>query len=311
MTITSSRVAAEDDASVIAEIVNSHELSVDPANSVMSVDSALEFMAGYIDPSPTHLLSIDGESDFSAVVNLHPDAVKGRFFADVYAKPEVKNLTEVTAWAIDLATAHNSEWAIWPGVNSLDERLKSAWAAHGFEFLRRYYTMRASTSKAISIRSIDEIEIRSIDISDPVIQTHLHHIHQDSFSNHFGFAPRTFEEWHKLLEKDHLIDRQGVFIAYQGGEAVGFVQCGDDYADERKGFISTLGVMKTHQGSGIGQALLQTAMMHSASKGYGVVELNVDTGNESGALKLYEKLGFKAESSWIQMHQIKDGWSAI
>jgi hypothetical protein len=33
------------------------------------------------------------------------------------------------------------------------------------------------------------------------------------------------------------------------------------------------------------------------------LELNVDTGNESGALKLYEKVGFSAESSWIQLHR--------
>jgi len=296
-------VATSSDAPAIAEIVNSHELSVDPANSVMSVDSAFEFMAGYIDPSPTHLLSIDGESNFSAVVNLHPDAVRGRFFADVYAKPEIKNLEEVAAWAIDLAKDKNSEWAMWPGVNTLDERLQSAWAAHGFEFLRRYYTMRAATSTTYAIRSKGDVEIKPVSISDPLILAQLHQIHQDSFSNHFGFAPRAFEDWRKLLEKDPLIDPYGVFIAYQSGEAVGYIQCGDDYADERKGFISTLGVTKAHQGTGIGQALLQMAMMHSASKGYKAVELNVDTGNESGALRLYEKLGFKAESSWIQMHQ--------
>ena len=33
------------------------------------------------------------------------------------------------------------------------------------------------------------------------------------------------------------------------------------------------------------------------------IGLQVDTGNESGALKLYEKVGFKPESSWIQMHR--------
>ena len=302
MTITSTRVATELDAPAIAEIVNSHELSVDPANSVMSIDSALEFMAGYIDPSPTHVLSLNYESDFSAVVNLHPDAVRGRFFADIYAKPEVKNLDEIATWTIELATAQNPEWVIWPGVNSLDKRLQSAWAFHGFEFLRRYYTMRALTSKNISVRSVDDVEIRSIDISDPKVLAQLHQIYQDSFSKHFGFAPRSFDEWQKLIVKDALIDRQGVFIAYKKGEAVGFIQCSDDFADEAKGFISTLGVLQAHQGNGIGEALLQMAISHSATKGYRVIELNVDTGNESGALKLYEKVGFKPESSWIQMY---------
>jgi ribosomal protein S18 acetylase RimI-like enzyme len=94
-------------------------------------------------------------------------------------------------------------------------------------------------------------------------------------------------------------------LAFKNGEPVGFCQCNDEYAEEKKGYISILGVVQEYQGLGIGEALLQTGISHSATKGYDSLELNVDTGNESGALRLYEKVGFKPESSWIQLHRPK------
>ncbi len=62
MKITSVRIATDADAKAIAEIANAHELSIDSQSSLMSEQSALEFMSGYVDQSVTYLLSIDGEA---------------------------------------------------------------------------------------------------------------------------------------------------------------------------------------------------------------------------------------------------------
>ena len=304
MTITSIRIATPADAAAVADVVNSHELSVDPACSSMSEEGALEFMSGYMDESTTSLLSIDGESGFSVVVNLHPDATRKRFFADIYAKPEVKNLEEIAAWTVEQAVSQHPDWDIWPGVNSLDARLQSAWTAHSFEFLRRYYTMRMRASDFKDSLSIAGVEIRAMKISDDELVQAWYRSHQDSFSNHFGFVPRTLENWRKLTLADNFIDPEGVFLAYKDGKVVGYCQCTDEYAHEEKGFISLLGVNHQYQGQGIGEALLKAGITHSFAKGYKVIELNVDTGNESGALRLYEKIGFKPESSWIQMRRM-------
>jgi ribosomal protein S18 acetylase RimI-like enzyme len=302
MKITSTRIATAADAKAVAELANAHELSVDSKNSLMSEHSALEFMAGYIDPSVTFLISVDEESGFSALVNLHPDSVRGRYFTDVYASPQLSNLDSIVLWVIELAQSEHPDWDMWPGVNFLDKRLQSAWANHGFEFLRRYYTMRMSISSVPTIRQIENLEIRAIDITNPDEIALWHKVHQNSFSKHFGFAPRELEKWSELL-LDASTDPNGVFLAYKNQEPIGFCQCNDEYADENKGQIAILGVTQENQGLGIGEALLQTGIVYSASKGYDTIELNVDTGNESGALKLYEKLGFKPESSWIQMHR--------
>jgi len=305
MKITSTRIATAADAKAIAEIANVHELSVDSKSSTFSEQAALDFISGYIDPSVTYLLSLGDEEGFSAVVNLHPDSVRSRYFTDIYAKPNVESLDDVVLWAIELAESEHPDWQMWPGANFLDKRLQSAWTSHGFEFLRRYYTMRMELSSAPKIREIQGVEIRPIDISNPEQVEIWHSVHQNSFSKHFGFAPRDLEKWRDLVLEDSSIDPDGVFLAFKNGEPVGFSQCTDEYAEANKGYISILGVVQEHQGFGIGEAVLQTAVSHCVAKGYKTVELNVDTGNESGALKLYEKVGFKPESSWIQLHRPK------
>jgi len=302
MKITSTRIATEADAKAIAEIANAHELSVDEQSSLFSEQGALDFIAGYIDPSVTYLISFDDEPDFSAALNLHPDSVKSRYFTDIYAKPELENLDSIVLFAIELAKTEHPYWQMWPGANFLDKRLQSAWTSHGFEFLRRYYTMRMSISDVPTIRKIQDVEIRAIDISNPAEVALWHKLHQNAFAKHFGFAPRALEKWSELVI-DASTDLNGVFIAFKDGEPVGFCQCNDEYADVNKGNISILGVAQENQGLGIGEALLQTGIVYSASKGFDTLELNVDTGNESGALKLYEKVGFKPESSWIQLHR--------
>jgi ribosomal protein S18 acetylase RimI-like enzyme len=250
------------------------------------------------------LISFDDEPGFSAVLNLHPDSVKRRYFTDIYAKPNVENLDDVVRWAIESAESNHPDWEMWPGANFLDKRLQSAWTNHGFEFLRRYYTMRMRISKVPEIREIQGLEIRAIDIKKPVEVALWHKIHQNAFSKHFGFAPRELEKWSELVI-DASTDSNGVFIAFKDGEPVGFCQCNDEYAEDNRGYINILGVTQENQGLGIGEALLQTGISYCITKGYDSLELNVDTGNESGALKLYEKVGFSAESSWIQMHRPK------
>lgn len=302
MKITSTRIATSTDAKAIAELANEHELSVDSKSSLFSEQGALDFIKGYVDPSVAYLMSFDDEPRFSAVVNLHPDSVTGRYYTDVYARPRVENLEEAVLWAIELADSQHADWDIRPGVNSLDQRLQSAWTKHGFEFLRRYYTMRMKISAEPSIRQIQDLEIRAIDISNSDQVALWHQLHQNSFSKHFGFAPRELEKWRELV-LDSATDPNGVFFAFKNGQPVGFCQCNDEYVEDNRGFINLIGVALENQGRGIGEALLQTGISYCITKGYDSVELNVDTGNESGALKLYEKLGFKAESSWIQLHR--------
>ena len=162
--------------------------------------------------------------------------------------------------------------------------------------------MRIKISSAPSIRQIEDVKIKAIGIEDSNQIAIFHATHQNSFFNHFGFALGELDKWQELV-LGSATDPNGVLMTFKSGELVGFCQCNDEYVIDNRGFINLLGVTLENDGTGIGEALLQTGVPYGITKGYDSVELNVDTGNESGALKLYDKVGFKAESSWIQLHR--------
>ena len=300
------RLALASDLPAVRKLVNDHELNVDPAASLMSESSTSDFMAGYVEPSPTHLLSWGEEEDFSAVVNLHPDSVRRRYFADVYASPHLEQLEEVVGWALRQAASEHPDWQIWPGMNSKDYRLRQVWGRFGFLFLRQYFTMRMSIGELVEHHNPEGLQIRALDVASDKEMQLWHSLHQRSFSGHFGFASRPFENWIELVQSESSRDPNGVWLAEFQGVPVGFCECSDEYAEVRRGFISSIGVIEEFRGLGVGEALLRHGISYCARKGYKDVELNVDTGNESGALRLYEKVGFIAESSWIQM--ANDNW---
>jgi ribosomal protein S18 acetylase RimI-like enzyme len=305
--ITSVRVAEETDIPAIAALINAHEFAVDPAASMMSHDGTADFINGYADESPTYLLEIDNTSTFDAVVNLHPDALKKRFYTDVYVSSDVKNVDEIIGWTIAKARDENPDWAMWPGANVLDTKLIDGWAKFGFALLRRYFTMRMPISSNFERTQIEGLVIEPFDTTDPDQQRDWHRIHQDSFQNHFGFQARPFDSWITKALTENTFDPNGVFRASVDGRTVGFCECADEFVEERRGYISALGVAQNDVGHGYGEALLRHGIAYCASRGFDSVELGVDTANESGALRLYEKVGFRAESSWIQMSN--DEWA--
>jgi ribosomal protein S18 acetylase RimI-like enzyme len=125
-------------------------------------------------------------------------------------------------------------------------------------------------------------------------------LHQDAFSKHFGFAPRPMKLWIEQTLAASTFDPEACFILEFEGEPAGFVSLANANYHLNGGYVDILGVTHKFQGLGLGQTLLQHAINHSVQQGREFIELNVDSGNESGALRLYEKLGLKPNSAWEQ-----------
>jgi ribosomal protein S18 acetylase RimI-like enzyme len=167
--------------------------------------------------------------------------------------------------------------------------------------------MRMPIAPDFERTQVEGLVIEPFDTADPDHQRDWHRIHQDSFQNHFGFQARPFDSWITKVLAENTFDPNGVFRASVDGRTVGFCQCTDEFVEEQRGYISALGVGHDDVGRGYGEALLRHGISYCASRGFDSGERGVDTANESGALRLYEKVGFRAESSWIQMSN--DEWA--
>lgn len=73
--------------------------------------------------------------------------------------------------------------------------------------------------------------------------------------------------------------------------------------DHREGCTDQLGVLRNHRGRGIARALLVESMRRFAADRMDAAALGVDVENPSGALGLYESLGYRPSAATC-VHQL-------
>jgi len=166
----------------------------------------------------------------------------------------------------------------------------------GYDIARWEYEMIRSLDQPIGEAPLpEEIEIRPVTDADaPKVFEAAH----EAFADHWGetewFTPKDLEEWREGPTYNPSIWK----IAFHGDEVVGTVlnyvheKENEEYGRQR-GYTESICVRKAWRGRGIAKALITESMrMHQAM---GMTETchGVDTQNPTGALQLYEGLGYK------------------
>lgn len=122
-------------------------------------------------------------------------------------------------------------------------------------------------------------------------------LHNEAFSEHFNFRPRTLEETrHRLLHNPYA-EQRGFFFATLDGADVGYVgvSIDDKYNMERNtraGWVAVIGVLKSWRRTGVGSALMLHAIENLKGRGMTRALLGVDDYNTTRAIGVYEKVGF-------------------
>ena len=181
--------------------------------------------------------------------------------------------------------------------NDKDLKLKKALTDAGLHLVRKYWTMRNHQPDRKYPKLPENVKIRRADFENEKATWHF--LLMDSFSDHYGFQKKTFHDWLSKQEEAVLQDENGVFFLEENGLPVGFLVCTNHRAENQGGFIDKLGVRKNFRGRGYGEMLLKWGCAYSVERGFKDVALGVDTGNETGAVALYEKSGFRAANVWL------------
>jgi mycothiol synthase len=124
----------------------------------------------------------------------------------------------------------------------------------------------------------------------------------ESFSEHFSYRPSTREETADIYRTARARGEWlFTLLARLEREPVGFLLGGAHPAVLKRrgtnvGRLHILGVLKQFRNRGIAKALLIAGMERLRERGMTEAELRVDTDNTTGALHLYERLGFRTVS---------------
>ena len=123
-----------------------------------------------------------------------------------------------------------------------------------------------------------------------------------SFQDHFGHdGSRTYDQWLTSIRKRSNLDFTMWWLAEIDGVAVAALLAWRLPDDEHEwtGHVGTLGTLRAARGRGIGSTLLRTAFAEFAARGWRTATLGVDAANPTGAVRLYESVGMRADHEWV------------
>jgi GNAT superfamily N-acetyltransferase len=172
-------------------------------------------------------------------------------------------------------------------------------AAAGFVPVRHGYTMvRPTLDPQTDAPMPDGLEIR------PVEEKHLRAIYEaadEAFRDEWGYRPATEADWQLFLTDPLSLDRDLWRVAWDGGQVAGQVRSFINVEEnarfgQKRGWVENIAVRRPWRKRGLARALIASSIDALRERGMTEGALGVDTENPSGALRLYESVGFRPVS---------------
>jgi mycothiol synthase len=188
--------------------------------------------------------------------------------------------------------------------NALASRYSSFVRARGYEPKRHFWRMRIDMGDEPPAAPVwpDGITVRThVPVAD---DRAVFEACEDSFSDHWGHVPNTFEWWMKRTQGE-TFDPSLWFLALAGDEIAGISLCTNFL---EIGWVSTLGVRRPWRGRGLGEALLRYSFREFHRRGRRTVALGVDAQSLTGATRLYERAGMYVDRVYeLSTKILRDG----
>jgi mycothiol synthase len=167
-------------------------------------------------------------------------------------------------------------------------------AAEGFEHIRSFLVMHRPIDGPIEVASLTG-GVMARDW-EPGLDEAARDAHNDAFRDHWGSEPVGLERWRHLgPDAPGFLENCSSIAVTLHGEVAGYVLCAAPpgmQRERRTAWIGTVGVRRDARGNGIASALLTRSIAAMRAAGFERVGLDVDAENPTGAVQVYERLGF-------------------
>jgi len=182
--------------------------------------------------------------------------------------------------------------------NAEDEPRRDAVGRAGFELVRIENTMRMDLAEPSPPPAWPGgILVRTAEIATDLPQ--IAAASEEAFRDHWGHveqpSDQVLEDWRQSVdERGSRFDPTLWFLACDGSEIVGMALCRDRVADDTsRAYVESLSVRPAWRKRGIALALLHHAFDELRRRAFEGVDLEMDSENLTGALRLYTKAGMR------------------
>ena len=178
--------------------------------------------------------------------------------------------------------------------------------AHGFAPVRHYMDMRRGLAAALPAEP--DVPGTRIVPYDAAFAELVRDAHNAAFADHWSSEPVRAEDWERDFVGEPHFRADLSFVALAGDEVAGYSvnYCSEaDWAvsDVREAWVGQLGVRRAWRGRGLATALLVRSMEAFRAAGMEAASLGVDAENPTGAVGLYERLGFAVNRRFVRLRR--------
>jgi mycothiol synthase len=133
----------------------------------------------------------------------------------------------------------------------------------------------------------------------------FHAAQQEAFADHWEFTPRTFDAWSHFHLESPAFDPSLWSVVRDGGDVAAGAICRlEAYGG---GWIDVLFTRARWRRRGVGEALLASSFGKLWARGQANIGLGVDAQSETGAFRLYERVGMKPAWAGVTYEKSLDG----
>ena len=131
----------------------------------------------------------------------------------------------------------------------------------------------------------------------PELAYPLYEAHMEAFSDHWGFQRRPFEKWVIGTVESEEIRPDLSRIAFDGDQIAGYVLAYNNV--EGREYIGQVGTRRPWRKRGLASALISASLAAGVADGKSSASLGVDADSPTGAVGVYERLGFEVKHKFV------------
>ncbi|TDD27255.1 GNAT family N-acetyltransferase [Kribbella turkmenica] len=171
----------------------------------------------------------------------------------------------------------------------------------GFDERRYFFDMKRPLDQPVpKVALADGLRLVPFDTS---MDETLRLAHNDVFLDHWGSTPKDPDSWKTWFTGARAFRGGASYVVLDGDTIAAYVLGYEYEADTeatgiRELYIGQVGTVKAYRGRGLARMTLAKVLAKAAEVGYQRAALGVDAENPTGALGLYERLGFSVSSKW-------------
>ena len=225
-----------------------------------------------------------------------------RCYGDVHPQYRGRGIgSRLLAWAEGAAAELHTErygarpLALEVQCQAGNARALRLFAQHGYREARRFYTMACDLSAPPPDRPVPEgVKIASF---TPDLSADALLVRNEAFHDHWGSADTAPDRWELQIGSEAFRAEYSLLGTDDAGTPLSIVMCYEfDAATAATGHrdlhVWLVGTRRAARGRGIASALLARALAVARADGFVTASLGVDADSPTGAVGVYERLGF-------------------